>query len=244
MCLHCRRAEREATAARHRSILMRIGLVVTAVAVSVFAGVSGLDAWKNRSGAGISGLTAAPASLEAAPVPAATAPAQATPVQYAARDIPSSVPAPGPSSPSTVVAPAPSAASAPPLGRVPVATAGILRSVIAEGRTELQNGIYALRTGDTITVHFDTPEARTRRPEKLEQIIRATLPAVHGASAHSMLAAVATGGLVPAGGIVAGQPMPRISLRGADGQSLSLSPQTRPGRDGPLVVAYRLTPSP
>lgn len=103
--------------------------------------------------------------------------------------------------------------------------------------------MYALRAGDTVTVHFDTPEARTRRPEKFEQIIRSTLPGVHGPAADSLLAAIATGALVGPNVLVTDQPTRAISLRAVDGRSLSLWPQTRPGRDGRLVIGYRVTPA-
>ena len=148
--------------------------------------------------------------------------------------------APGVAQP--VAAPTPLEAPAP---RTPVVTPppAALQPVVAEGRTELQNGIYALRRGDTVTVHFDTPEARTRRPEKFEQIVRATLPAVHGAAASSILAGIANGSLIAPGGTITEPQGSIIALRGEGGAALSVVPQTRQGRDGPLVIAYRVVPS-
>ncbi len=257
VCLHCRRAEREATAARHRTILVRIGLTAVAIGACAFAATSGLDAWKNRSTSGLTRLIASPGSLEAAPVraltgvpsndPAATLPGGIDSVAGPAPVVPPPTATPAESLLAPLVAtPADSAAAAPaalpqsaPLVAPPVARS--LQPIVAQGRTELQNGMYALRAGDTVTVHFDTPEARTRRPEKFEQIIRSTLPGVHGPAADSLLAAIATGTLVGPTELVTDQRA--ISLRAVDGRSLSLWPKTRPGRDGPLVIAYRVTPA-
>ena len=130
-----------------------------------------------------------------------------------------------------VTPPPPATAVTPPLPA--------LDPIVAQGRTELHDGIYALRSGDTVTVHFDTPEARTRRGEKFEQIVRATLPATHGAAAVELLAATPSGDLVGARDVVAELPARGIHLRTTDGRELSIWPETRPGRDGPLVVAYR-----
>ena len=267
VCLHCRRAEREAAAARNRAVFAKLGLGAAAVGAVAFAGVSGLAAWKDSSGAGLGRLVGTPASLEAAPVaapapvptvaPAAT-PAPA-PVGATAQRVTESAEstviagAAGPSAvaPTSAAQPVPAGPSGAPVA-APVTAAppaavssgpATLRPIVGQGRTELQNGIFALRSGDTVTVHFDTPEARTRRPEKFEQIVRATLPQVHGPAANSLLAGIAGGNLLAPGELTVDQPMRPIALRGPNGEALSLAPQTRPGRDGPLVVAYRITPS-
>ena len=257
VCLHCRRAEREARAARQRAILVRLGIVGAAVGACAYAGVVGYRTWQGQGRPTIGALLASPASLEAAPVRSLTAPAPAAPAVTAtmtesapaAGALPAAQPAATEPASTPVTVPPPespaSPASAPPAPAAPVVAAPappILQPVVAEGRTELQNGIYALRRGDTVTVHFDTPEARTRRPEKFEQIVRATLPAVHGATAQSILATIATGDLVGPGATIT-EPRDAIALRGNDGRTLSVVPQTRPGRDGPLVVAYRVTQS-
>ena len=250
VCLHCRRAEREATAARHRKILLRMGLLAAAIGGCVYAGFSGVDAWQKRSALALSRLIASPAALEAAPVPAPAAPTPQTPAPTdTSSDSSATVLAASAGSGMaqplatpellTVAAPA-GLAPALPTVSAPVTT---LEPSVAEGRTDLGDGIYALRTGDTVTVHFDTPGARTRRPEKFEQVVRATLPQVHGATADSILSGIATGNLVGAGELAAEQPNHAIRLRAPGGLSLSLWPQTRPGRDGPLVVAYRVTPA-
>ena len=273
VCLHCRRAEREVKAARQRAVLTRLGLTAAAIAGCAYAGLAGYRAWKGQGSPTISALLGTPAPLEAAPVRTllvsdpATSPGAAPTAQTAELVTDSLSIAPGTSvagaADSTVAGgpaiavPAAATSSAVPSESLaapvvvpppaPVTTppapvvAPPLQPVVAEGRTELQNGIYALRRGDTVTVHFDTPEARTRRPEKFEQIVRATLPAVHGAAAQSILSGIAAGNLVAPGATIT-EPA-AIALRGGDGKVLSVVPQTRPGRDGPLVVAYRVTPA-
>ena len=131
-------------------------------------------------------------------------------------------------------APAPATVTPPPAP--PVAPPA---PVVADGRTELEGGMYAIRSGDTVTVYFDTPEARTRRPEKFEQIVRATLPAIHGSTAESILGAVPPGSLVGAADLLNDLPTRGVHLRSTDGRALSLWPETRAGRDGPLVISYR-----
>jgi hypothetical protein len=111
--------------------------------------------------------------------------------------------------------------------------------IVAEGRTELRDGIVAVRTGDTVAVHFDTPMTRTRRPEKFERIVRATLPEVFGTMADSALAATPAGRIASAGDLLTELPVRGVQLRTGDGDTLTLWPETRPGRDGPLVVTYR-----
>jgi len=115
------------------------------------------------------------------------------------------------------------------------------RPIVAPGRTVLSDVAVAVRSGDTVAVHFDTPETRTRRPEKFERIVRSTLPAVYGPAADSALAAVPEGMLASGGDLLTALPERGVRLPTADGGALMLWPETRPGRDGPLVVTYRAT---
>jgi hypothetical protein len=124
-----------------------------------------------------------------------------------------------------------------------MASAPVSRSIapiVAPGRTILRDSTFAERSGDTVVVHFDTPQLRTRRRDKLEQVVRATLPAVYGAAADSALGRIATGQLVH-GDVVNELPTRGLQLPLANGSTLALYPETRPGRDGPLVVAYRVS---
>ncbi len=113
--------------------------------------------------------------------------------------------------------------------------------IVAEGRTSLPGGLFAVRTGDTVEVYFDTPENRTRRRDKFERIVRETLPAVYGTVAHDALSDVPVGELVATGELPTEIAERGVLLRTAQGGSLMVWPSTRPGRDGPLVVSYRTT---
>jgi hypothetical protein len=180
----------------------------------------------------LAATTTKPAPVTETPVAAAT---EAAPLV----ETPPVVPAPD-SSTIAPTAPAPDTSTTALTVQHVEAAAPAIQPVVAEGRTELSNGIYAVRSGDTIRVFFDTPEARTRRPEKFEQVVRATLPAVHGTMADSMLARIGIDSLVGAADLLTDLPSRGIQLRSADGREIALYPETRPGRDGPLVVAYRV----
>jgi hypothetical protein len=61
---------------------------------------------------------------------------------------------------------------------------------------------------------------------------------VYGARADSLLAGVPEGGLVD-GDLLTELPARGLRVALADGWALRVWPETRPGRDGPLVVRYR-----
>jgi hypothetical protein len=114
-----------------------------------------------------------------------------------------------------------------------------LAPVIGEGRSTLRDGIVAERRGDEVTVEFDQPLSRTRRPEKFETVVRVTLPQIYGVTADSALAAIPAGALVPREGLLTQLPERGITIPLRDGLSLHVWPETRPGQEGPLVVRYR-----
>ncbi len=115
----------------------------------------------------------------------------------------------------------------------------MLVPVVAHGRTTLADDVTVERNGPMVTVHFDTELARTRRPEKFDRIVRATLPAVYGVEAESLLAVVPEGMLAAGGDLLSELPDRGVRLPLGDGWQLVLWPETRQGRDGPLVVSYR-----
>jgi hypothetical protein len=130
------------------------------------------------------------------------------------------LPAPNPE----VVTPAP--AAPPPPMRNAIAASAL--PLVPVGRTALRDTMVADRAGDTVRVSFDLALARTRRPDKFEAIVRSTLPQVYGALADSALATLPeTGFHIPIAG----------------GRTIAVWPETRIGRDGPLVVAYRAVAS-
>ena len=113
-----------------------------------------------------------------------------------------------------------------------------LTPVIAEGRTEFGEGVFAERSGAEVTVHFDTDDLRTRFEEKFERILRSTLPRVFGAQLRPVLDAIPDGTLVR-GDLLHELTTKGIALSLGQGRTLTLWPVTREGRDGPIVDAYR-----
>jgi hypothetical protein len=94
-----------------------------------------------------------------------------------------------------------------------------------------------------VTVYFDTPVTRTRRPEKFERIVRTTLPRIYGADSPAAAAVQAFPEgqlLASAGDLLTELPTRGLELPAGPGRALTLWPGTRPGEDGPLVVSYRV----
>lgn len=166
--------------------------------------------------------TPKPAARAPVPVPVpASAPASAPAVVASASEAQAAVPSP------LTAAPAPAAPPAPPVSLV-----------VPEGTTPLAAGIAVERSGDTARVHFDTPEARTRRWEKFYAMVRRTLPVLYGEQIDSLLPPAEA---PAAGALVSDLPVSGLRFALANGWELRLWPETRPGRDGPLVVSYRTT---
>ena len=211
-----------ATRERRRRALFATAAIALGVATIGAAGAAGmLD----------SELRAAGFVIPAASAP--SRPAVAEPV--GAAEI---VPAPAP------VASVPSKNTVVSLASVTTPPAAELAPTIGEGRTALRDGIVAERRDDEITVHFDTPAARTRRPEKFEGILRATLPQIFGAAVDSALGAMAAGTIVPPQGLTTELPTQGLYVPLPGGPTLRIWPQTRPGEEGPLVIRYRVLIAP
>jgi hypothetical protein len=249
VCLLCRRDERAAAVARRRRAVGRVSLIGLAVIFFSAGGVAAVTAMEGRwPGAPFLGrwpaadgwfdlartrtrevIATLTRRASAAPVPIYASPivtdsvALTDSVQSAAQT-------------DTVLAALNAA-----LRRAHDSAAAVapIAPTVAEGRTELRDGLVAVRTGDTVVVHFDTPGARTRQPQKFEQLVRATLPAIYGAAADSLLASVAVGELIRGVDPTATNATHGVYLPLSSGWSLALWPETRPGRDGPLIVRYR-----
>jgi hypothetical protein len=101
------------------------------------------------------------------------------------------------------------------------------------------DGVVVERMGDSAIVSFDTPLIRTRRRDKFEGFVRETLPMLYGARADSLLATIPDGELAVGGDLLTELPVRGIQLAMANGWVLELWPETRPGKDGLLVVRYR-----
>jgi hypothetical protein len=113
-----------------------------------------------------------------------------------------------------------------------------LQPVINEGAGQLPEGVRVVRNGYSVMVHFDVPLLRTRRPDKFERFVRATLPQLYGAAADSLLADLPEGMLTADGDLLSELPARGIHLPSTGAPVLSIFPQTRPGSEGPLVIAY------
>lgn len=112
--------------------------------------------------------------------------------------------------------------------------------ILAHGETTLSQGITATRSDSSVMVLFDVDGLRTRRRDKFEKLVRATLPAVYGRRADSLLAGMPDGAIAAQGDLLTELPSRGVHLALNDGWKLTLFPETRPGRDGPLVVRYRV----
>lgn len=114
--------------------------------------------------------------------------------------------------------------------------------LLRPGTTELGEGFRALRHGNVVTVQFDAPLLRTRRAEKFERWVRAVLPRLYGPVADTLLAGVPMGELTATGDLLTDLPERGIHLPAVGDPVLTLWPETRPGSEGPLVIAFRVEP--
>ncbi|HEX6058142.1 MAG TPA: hypothetical protein VFZ11_03910 [Gemmatimonadaceae bacterium] len=257
VCLHCRHAAREAELAKRRSSLARVGIAGAVIGLGAMLATAAVRSREHAAATSVATLAAAGATSDSAGI-AANTPVVAAADVHAARDTSSAAgtpaatpetPAAAPETPATlerVAAPAPAAVVAPVTETAPSAApapapASPLGPVVAPGTTELPEGLSVVRVGDSLTVHFDTELGRTRRPEKFERIVRETLPMIYGAGAESLLAGVPAGAIAGAGDLLTELPAHGVRIPTADGRTLLVRPETRPGRDGPLVIRYIAT---
>jgi hypothetical protein len=112
--------------------------------------------------------------------------------------------------------------------------------IVSEGRTELGDGLFAVRDGRSVMVHFDVPQARTRRRDKFDRIVRATLPRIYGPVAQAALDGIPTGQIVAAGTLPTDLEKSGVRLPLGDSASIELWPELRDAHGGPLVVGYRV----
>jgi hypothetical protein len=148
--------------------------------------------------------------------------------------------------PTLTAAPAAPAAESttPSAKRADVAKPALLTLKVPEGRTGLRDSMYVERGADSAVVHFDTELARTRRRDKFEATVRATLPVLYGARVDSLLAMLPEGAITGTRDLVSEVAVRGVRLPVPTGGTLELWPVTRPGRDGPLVVGYRARVTP
>jgi hypothetical protein len=131
----------------------------------------------------------------------------------------------------------PAASPTPPTSR-PVSNAGY---VLVEGRTQLADSIFAVRTGDSVVVNFDAFGFRTRRSAKLEQSLRLTLPLVFGKMAIASIDTVAIGGLVTSKDVIGELATSGMRVKLDNGAIARIRVLTRMVSDGPIAIGYLTT---
>src|SRR5260370_41568123 len=126
-----------------------------------------------------------------------------------------------------------------PAPATPLVSAPKAASLLGQGRTTLTDSIYAVRSGDSVLVNFDTHGNRTRRADKFEQMLRTTLPLVYGRRVTSSLGSGPTRALLPSTDVVGELTSQGVHLTPDNCVEISLLPQTRPSPGGPTFVAHR-----
>ncbi len=230
VCLHCRHAERIAAGERRNKLLLR------GSALAIVLVVAGATAWMSASA--LRGRFSAE-KRDAEPAQLVASAASTTPTNDAAHTAPT-VAANAPAT----VAPSPGAPPQQPIAQQGISAHPPLVPVVAAGESKLGDGITVLRTDSVVTLSFDTPMLRTRRPDKFEAFLRTTLPRVYGPAIDSSLAKIPEGALAGQGNLLYDLPTRGIHIPVSATWKLDVFPEIRPGQDGPLVIRYRASLSP
>ena len=229
VCLRCRQEQRDAARARQQRLIALSGVAAMGLLGIYVMGASAANAWHTKS------------TTDTIRVPARASVVASSVNGGADVKQQGQSPAVEPSPAPPMVAATPIVASAA-VASVAVAMPALkppLDLIMGEGRTDLTESLIAERGGDSVIVDFDTPDTRTRRRDKFERVVRQTLPMVYGARVDSVLRAIPEGGIVGGADLLTELPKRGVHLKVADGWTLDLWPETRPGQDGPLVVSYR-----
>jgi hypothetical protein len=244
VCLLCRQEARVAASERRKKLLLR-GTALAIVVAVIALGLSSAAIFRGR----------AAAREEASAEPAASAKVATTPPPSPDSVIPQGGQAPAPTAiastataptataavPSTTTPPAAAIGPAAPVAKSDAAAKSdvVLAPTIKVGDTPLGGGAIATRNDSGVAVVFDTPDLRTRTPQKFESFLRATLSQIYGPRIDRVLASLPAGKIVGQGDLVYDLPTRGIQLPVQPGWHLEVYPEIRPGRDGPLVVRYR-----
>lgn len=116
--------------------------------------------------------------------------------------------------------------------------------MLPHGESVLSDGVKVVRSDSDVVVAFDSPMMRTRRPDKFEQFVRATLGAIYGQPASDALAKLPAGAIASQGDLLTELPTRGIRIPVDGGWMFRLFPETRAGQDGPLVIRYRVRVAP
>ena len=138
------------------------------------------------------------------------------------------------------VAPNPSTTPAPaPVVTTPAPRGGF---VIVEGRTQLSDSVFAVRTGDSVIVNFDAYGYRTRRSTKLEISLRETLPLVFGRMATASIDTVSAGAFVADRDVIGELARDGMRVKLDNGAVAHIRVLTRIVSDGrPIAIGYLAT---
>jgi hypothetical protein len=229
VCLRCRQERRDAARANQQKLVALSGIAAMGLIGLYVMGAGALNAWHAATRPDTTQV-APRASVVASSVDAGSdVRLQGTPAPMA----PSASLASMPAAAAQAAAPAPTS----PVPETPAPVAP-LALIVREGRTDLPDSLIVHRGGDSVFVDFDTPATRTRRRDKFELVVRHTLPMVYGSAVDSVLRMIPDGGIVNRVDLLTELPKRGVHLRVTEGWTLDLWPQTRPGQDGPLVIAY------
>jgi hypothetical protein len=237
VCLLCRQEARVAASDRRKKLLLRgtaLGIVVAVIAL----GMSSAATMRSRAAAREEATNDSAASAKVAttsPTPDSVAPQGVQTPAAAAAAVTTPVTTPIPSPAATV----PSTPATSPAASAVAGRDAAFAPTIKIGDTPLGVGVIATRTDSGVTVLFDTPEFRTRTPEKFERFLRTTLSQIYGPRMDSVLAGVPTGKIVGQGDLLYQLPTRGIQLPLQPGLHLEVFPEIRPGQEAPLVVRYR-----
>jgi hypothetical protein len=135
-------------------------------------------------------------------------------------------------------APAAPLATPTPAPARPVSNAGY---VLVEGRTQLTDSVFAVRSGDSVVVNFDAFGFRTRRSSKLEKSLRLTLPMVFGKMAIASIDTIAAGELVTSKDVIGELANDGMRVKLDNGATAHIRVLTRVVSDGPIAIGYLTT---
>ena len=224
VCLRCRHEQAQASSRRRQKFFMQFLGLASIVAILGVAGASAASSLRNGTETTSAGSITVQEKRPATAAKVSPSKTAAAPVVQQAAAPPVATPAPDTTP--AVVAPRPAARGG---------------FVLVEGQTQLTDSIYAIRSGDSVIVNFDRFGYRTRRSDKLETSLRATLPLIYGRSATAFIDTLKPGHLVTERDVVGTLATAGMLVTLDNGTEVRVRVLTRTGRDGELAIGYLTT---
>jgi hypothetical protein len=231
VCLRCRHEQAQASSRRRQKFFMQFLGLASILAILGVAGASAASSLRNGTADSVSEGSITVQEKRPATTASVTPP-QTTPAPVVQQAAVPPVTAPAPDTTSAAATPLPAIAPR------PAAHAGF---VLVEGQTQLTDSIYAVRSGDSVVVNFDRFGYRTRRSDKLETSLRATLPLIYGRSATAFIDTLKPGQLVTERDVVGTLATTGMVVTLDNGTDVRVRVLTRTGRDGELAIGYLTT---